>query len=123
MTDYYYYKKYLDSAAYGYRKLIEIVPNDPNVYFFYVTALQENGKFNDGLLYCDSLILKKPDWHLPHQAKSYLYLNARDSASAVTEIEKGFQKGWRDNQMLDVMGMYWWTRDKKKWEELKKYLN
>jgi tetratricopeptide (TPR) repeat protein len=123
MTDYYYYKKYLDSAAYGYRKLIDIVPNDPNVYFFYVTALQENGKMNEGLAFCDSLIAANRASYIPYQAKSYLYLNARDSANAVIQIEKGFEMGWRDNKMLDIVGMYWWTRDMKKWEEMKKYLN
>lgn len=123
LTDYYYYKKYLDSAAYGYRKLIDIVPNDPNVYFFYVTALQENGQMNEGLAFCDSLIAVNKASYIPYQAKSYLYLNVKDSANAVIQIEKGFEMGWRDSKMLDVMGMYWWTRDMKKWEEMKKYLN
>lgn len=123
LTDYYYYKKYLDSAAYGYRRLIDIVPNDPNVYFFYVTALQENGQMEVGLKFCDSLIAVNKASYIPYQAKSYLYLNVKDSANAVIQIEKGFEMGWRDNKMLDVMGMYWWTRDQKKWEELKKYLN
>jgi tetratricopeptide (TPR) repeat protein len=123
LTEYFYMNKKLDSAALGYRRLIELVPSDPNPALFYITTLQEGGRMADALAYTDTLESNLIFPYLAYQGRAYLYLNQKDSVNAVLNIEKGFEKGWRDTQMLDVMGAYWWTRDQKKWADLKKYLN
>ncbi len=122
LTEYYYNNKYLDSAAFGYRKLIDILPNDPNLYLFYVTTLQKNHETEKAFQYLDSLEKNNPNSYLPYQAKMYLYFEEKDSLKAVLNMEYAMEKGWRDNKMLDVAGQYWWSRDKEKWEFLKKYI-
>lgn len=121
LTEYYYINKQLDSAAMGYRKLIDILPSDPNLYFFYVTTLQQNNQMDLAIQYLDSLASKQPKSYLPEQAKTYLYLETKDTAQAVFFMEKAMEKGWRDNKILDIAGKYWWTKDQVKWESLKKY--
>jgi protein O-mannosyl-transferase len=124
MAEYYYKNQRLDSTAYGFKRVLELEPGNAEAYIYYATTLQEIGRFAEAINFTDSIPADRglPPW-LQHQTRAYLYLNARDSLMAVTEIELAFQKGWRDIQMLDVMGVYWWTRDQKKWEDLKKYLN
>lgn len=122
LTEYYYSQKQYDSAAIGYRKLIDLIPTDPNVYFFYVTTLQQNNQTNKAFDYLDSLINQQPNNYLPYQAKTYLYLNMKDSLNAFTQMEYAMERGWRDIQILDMAGVYWNTKDRKKWEYLKKYI-
>jgi hypothetical protein len=124
LSEYYYASGQIDSAAMGFYRLTQLVPESPEVWLYYVTTLQETGRYNEALAFTDSIPTDRglPPY-LPHHARTYLYLNYNDSARAVIEIEQAFEKGWRDMKMLDVAGQYWWTRDMKKWEDLKKYLN
>ncbi len=122
VTEYYYSAGDLDSAAIGYRKLIDIMPTDPNLYFFYTTTLSQNNQKDKALVFLDSLIAKNPSNYIPFQAKAYLFLESKDSLNAVINIEKAMENGLRDNKLLDDAGRYWWSRDLVKWENMKKYL-
>lgn len=124
LSEFYFTNDQFDSAAAAYKRLTELVPEAPEVWLYYVTTLQQGGRYTEALAFTDSI----PQAHglppyLPEQARTYLYLNYNDSARAVVEIEKGFEKGWREMQFLDIAGRYWWTRDMKKWEEMKRFLN
>mgnify|MGYP003478019821 FL=1 len=123
LTDYYYQSGILDSAAMGYRKLIDLLPSDPNLYFFYTTTLQQNHQQEKALTFLDSLITNNPKNYIPFQAKAYLYLEAKDSLNGVINIEKAMENGLRDNKLLDIAGTYWWTRDQEKWEYMKRYVS
>jgi len=122
LTEFYYSSKMLDSAAIGYRKLISMVPSDPNLYFFYVSTLRENHQQDKAINFLDSLITDNPKNFLPFQAKAYMYLEDKDSANAVINIEKAMENGLRDKKLLDDAGRYWWTRDQEKWEYMKRYV-
>jgi hypothetical protein len=124
MAEFQYQNQQLDSAVLSFKKVIDLEPGNAEAYIFYSTTLQETGRFADAINFTDSFPANEglPPW-LSHQTRAYLYLNAQDSSLAVLEIEQAFEKGWRDMKMLDVAGQYWWTRDMKKWEDLKKYLN
>jgi tetratricopeptide (TPR) repeat protein len=122
LTEFYYSSKMLDSAAIGYRKLINMVPSDPNLYFFYVSTLRENHQQDKAINFLDSLITDNPKNFLPFQAKAYMYLEDKDSANAVINIEKAMENGLRDKKLLDDAGRYWWTRDQEKWEYMKRYV-
>lgn len=121
VTEFYYTSGDLDSAAIGYRKLITLVPNDPNVYFFYATTLQQNHQSEKAIKFLDSLITNNPKNYIPFQAKAYVYLEDKDSLNAVINIEKAMENGLRDKKLLDDVGRYWWPRDQEKWEYMKRY--
>ncbi|MCZ2393854.1 MAG: hypothetical protein LC105_08370 [Chitinophagales bacterium] len=122
LTEYYYSNRMLDSAVIGYKALVDMNPGEENLLLFYVTTLQENHQLGTALKYIDSIQQIDTSQYIPYRAKFHVYLAEKDSLKAVENLEIAMSKGWRDNQMLDIAGQYWWTKDQKKWEELKKYL-
>ncbi|MCO5231960.1 MAG: hypothetical protein M9958_12490 [Chitinophagales bacterium] len=122
LTEYYYSNKMLDSAAMGYKTLVDMTPGEENLVLFYVTTLQQNHQMAEALKYVDSIQHADTSQYLPYRAKFHLYLGEKDSLKAVENLEIAMSKGWRDNHELDIAGQYWWTKDKAKWEEMKKYL-
>jgi|GEM_PF-3845376 len=121
-TEVYAQRGQLDAAAKGYKRLSELVPGDPNTYFFYTNTLQQAGRTNEALAFCDSLIRVNPDNYIPYQAKAYLYFLAKDSLTGSIQAEKAFELGGRDNTLLDAAGFYWGPRDQAKYESLKQYI-
>lgn len=123
LSDYYYYKGDLDSTIYAYEQILNNGTEETDIYYRYTNTLRQIGKKNKAIHFCDSLIQTKSLGFIPYEAKGYVYLLERDSLNAVKNFELAFENGCTDMQLLDIIGNYWWDKDKVKWESMKKYIS
>lgn len=100
-----------DSAAYYYYKTIRILPEDPEGYYKYNTALLYAKRFDDALRFGDSIIQKNPDFYVGYECKGFAFLNRKDTLRSSDEYQKAFEHGMKSDNIASFFYDYFSKRN------------
>lgn len=100
-----------DSAAYYYYKTIRILPEDPEGYYKYNTALLYAERFDDALRFGDSIIQKNHDFYVGYECKGFAFLNMKDTLRSADEYQKAFVHGMKSDNIASFFYDYFSKRN------------
>ncbi len=100
-----------DSAAYYYYKTIKILPQDPEGYYKYNTALLYAKRYNEAIQFGDSIIHNNPEFYVGYECKGFAYLNMKDTLHASDAYQKAFEHGMRSDNIASFFYDYFTRRN------------
>lgn len=121
---YFTYEQKYDSAAWCFKNVIKIAPQNDSPYFKYLNAGYRNGDKEAIYYYFTDLEKTQPNNWIPTQCLGYYYLFEKDSLKGMQYIKKSFDRGFKDPPTADyVREKLLKFGDTKSAEEMRAYLN